>query len=131
MKQFFKFFKYLNENNTFYNFSLIFGFNEGIFKNDDYHISETQFIQRMQHLDIQWISEKITDPKDLAAHKEELHNFFIHLSNGFKNFYGEVCLKKVVERLESHLGLSLGHNKPGVHKTRTAKLGPTAKLAIK
>lgn len=112
MKYYFKLFKYLNEQNAFYNFSLIFGFNEGAFKFDDYMISSNQFIDRLSQLDIQWISKNVMEEQhkehaktnSLQSYQEELHEFFKHLANCFSTIYGEVCLKKVTERLEPHLG---------------------------
>jgi len=128
-KYFFKFFKYLNLQNEYYNFSLIFGFNEGMFKFDDYHITERQFIDRMKMLDIQWISEKVTDDKELQIHLNTLDLFFVHLANGCKNVFGEVCLKKVVEKFEPHLAASSPQK--NLKHGRTMKLGPTTKLTLK
>jgi hypothetical protein len=127
MKFYFKFFKYLNQQNQFYNFSIIFGFNEGAFKYDDYHIPEEKFISRLRQLDIQWISEHIKDEKELQEQQDNLEIFFMAVANACKNFFGEVCLKKVVERFEPHIGV--GQKSASMQKS--TKLGPTAKLNLK
>lgn len=129
MKYYFKLFKYLNDQNPYFNFSVLFGFNEGIFKFDDYHISENQFIDRLSQLDIQWISDNVTDKDKLAEHEDDLHRFYRHLTNGFKTIFNEVILKRVVERLEPHVAVNL--QKDSVKKSRAMKLGPTAKLNMK
>lgn len=72
-KYLFKLYKYLNEQNEYYNFSLIFGFNEGVFQFDDYNIPEKQFIDRLYQLDVKWISEKVTEDQ-LNQKQEALHN---------------------------------------------------------
>lgn len=131
MKYFFKLFKYLNEQNGYYNFSMIFAFNEGTFKYDDYYISEQQFINRLSQLDIQWISENVTEKIEVQQRQEAVNEFFQHLANGFKNVFGEICLKKVVERLEPHLGPNQ-QTRPGTAKApKSLKLGPTTSLAVK
>lgn len=104
-KFFLKFVKYLNEQNQFYNFSLIFGFNEGVFKFDDYYIPADQFISRLSQLDIAWINENAKE-EIIQEQKSDLEEFFEYMKNAFTNIFGEVPLKRVTERLSPHLALA-------------------------
>lgn len=107
MKSYFKFVKYLNAQNQYFNISLIFGFNEGTFKFDDYYISPEKFISRLKQLDVQWYSENLPEDSEKAQEQKfDVELFQNHLTKSFMNIFGEISLKQVAEKLSSHIGLN-------------------------
>lgn len=107
MKSYFKFVKYLNSQNQYFNISLIFGFNEGTFKFDDYYISPEKFFSRLKQLDVQWYSENLPENSEKALEqKNDVELFQSHLTKSFMNIFGEISLKQVAEKLSPHIGLN-------------------------
>ena len=107
LKPYFRFIKYLNNQNEYYNFSIIFGFNEGIFKFDDYHIKPIDFYSRLKALDVDWVNPDLPEGEKQEEEKLESEFFFNYLSGSLTNILGEIALKRVTERFGPHLGLAL------------------------
>jgi hypothetical protein len=112
MKPYFKFMKYLNTQNQYFNISLIFGFNEGTFKFDDYYISQDQFMSSLKQLDVQWFSDRLPEDSEKAKeNKFDVELFQTYFTKSFMNIFGEISLKQVTEKISPHIGVN--------HKTKT------------
>lgn len=103
MRPYFKYLQYLNNQNEYYNFSYIFGFNEGVFKFDDYHITALNFYSRMKALDVEWINPEIPEGEQHEEARLDFENFLHYISTAMASVIGEVPLKKVTERFGPHL----------------------------
>mmetsp|Transcript_887 Transcript_887/g.768 ORF Transcript_887/g.768 Transcript_887/m.768 type:complete len:138 (-) Transcript_887:36-449(-) len=110
LKPYFRLVKYLNNQNKFYNFSMIFGFNEGTFKFDDYHISSLDFYQKLKNLEIEWINPNLPEGEKHENARLDSEHFFSYLSSAMQNILGEISLKRVTEKLGPHLGLTQSQN---------------------
>ncbi len=105
LRPYFKYIKYLNNQNEYYNFSMIFGFNEGTFKFDDYHIKPIDFYSRMKELDVEWVNPELEGEKHEEA-RMDFEHFIHYMSTCMTNVLGEVPLKKVQEKFGPHLNVN-------------------------
>jgi hypothetical protein len=118
MTSYFRFMKYLNTQNQYFNISLIFGFNEGTFKFDDYYITQDQFMSSLKQLDVQWFSERLPEDGKKAKRvkktkkiENDVELFQTNFTKSYMNIFGEISLKQVTEKITPHIGVT--------HKTKT------------